>query len=70
MKALKRSLLALAVFVGAAGLSVAVQPPQGGGGRGGFGGGGITGLVKSKTVAADVKITDEQIGRASCRERV
>ena len=60
MKALKRSLLALAVFVGAAGLSVAVQPPQGGGGRGGFGGGGITGLVKSKTVAADVKITDEQ----------
>ena len=60
MKALKRSLLALAVFVGAAGLSVAVQPPQGGGGRGGFGGGGVTALVKSKTVAADVKITDEQ----------
>ena len=59
MKALKRSLLALAVFVGAAGLSVAVQPPQGGGGRG-FGGGGVAGLVKSKTVAADVKITDEQ----------
>jgi len=61
MQAFKRSLLALAVFVGAAGLSVAVQPPQGG--RGGFGGGGVAALVKSKTVIADVKITDEQQGK-------
>lgn len=61
MKALKRSLLALAVFVGAAGISLAVQPPQGGRGMGGgFGGGGVAGLVKSKTVIADVKITEEQ----------
>jgi len=61
MKALKRSLLALAVFVGAAGLSVAVQPPQGGRGQGG--GGGPAALVRSKTVIADVKITEEQQGK-------
>ncbi len=60
MKALKRSLLALAVFVGATGLSVAVQPPQGGRGQGG---GGAAALVKSKTVVADVKITEEQQGK-------
>lgn len=59
MKALKRSLLAVAVFVGAAGLT-AVQAQQGGRGQGGGFGGGPAALVKSKTVAADVKITEEQ----------
>ncbi len=38
--------------------AVAQQPRQGGGG--GFGGGGPTGLIRSKTVKADVKITEEQ----------
>lgn len=40
-----------------AGISFA-QPP--GGGRGGMGG-GLTGLVKSKDVVADVKLTEEQV---------
>ncbi len=59
MKVLKRSLLAMAVFVGAAGLA-AVQAQQGGRGQGGGFGGGPASLVRSKTVAADVKITEEQ----------
>lgn len=37
------------------------QPPGGGRGMGGMGGGGITGLVKSKDVVADAKITEDQV---------
>jgi hypothetical protein len=61
---MKRSLMALAFLVGAAGLTLAVQPPQGGrGGRGGFGGGGVTTLVTSKTVLADINATEEQTAK-------
>ena len=61
MAAFKRTLMAAVVFAAATGLALAAQPPGGGGkGGGGFGGGGVTGLIKSKTVMADVKITEEQ----------
>jgi Spy/CpxP family protein refolding chaperone len=61
MVSYKRLVMAMSVFVAAAGIAIAAQPPQGGRGMGGgFGGGGVMGLIKSKTVIADVKITPEQ----------
>ncbi|MFO0812838.1 MAG: hypothetical protein U0796_06440 [Gemmatales bacterium] len=44
------------------------QPPGGGRGMGGMGG-GLTGLVKSKDVVADVKLSDEQVKKLEDLEK-
>lgn len=59
MNKLVRLAMVAVLVAGLTGITaVAQQPRQGGGG--GFGGGGPTGLIRSKTVKADVKITEEQ----------
>ncbi len=58
MRSLRQCVMAAALVAGAATLAVAVQPPGGGGGRGM--GGGPAGLLTSKTVREDLKVTDEQ----------
>jgi len=63
---LLRVSLAVAGLFAAAGMSIAVQPPGGRpqGGKGGvFGGGGVAGLIRSKTVQNDVKITEDQASK-------
>ena len=66
MRNVNRLVMAILVLVGATALTVtsvtAQQPKQGKGGFGGgmMGGGGALGLIRSKTVQDDVKITEDQ----------
>ncbi|MGL6076342.1 MAG: hypothetical protein ACRC8S_19490 [Fimbriiglobus sp.] len=61
MFSLKRISLALVLLVAVTGLSLAQPPRQGGGGGMMMGAGrGVTGLLTSKTVQTDLKITEEQ----------
>ena len=65
MRNVNRLVLAVLVLVGATALTVtsvtAQAPKQGGKGfGGGMGGGGVLGLIRSKTVQEDVKITEDQ----------
>lgn len=60
MRGLRQCVMAAALVAGAATLAVAVQPP-GGGGRGMAG--GPAGLLQSKTVREELKVTDEQAAK-------